>query len=94
MTATLCPANPDIDVEAAYAQAFDDAWQAIEDALAKVGIMNDILYQGEVLVHRAPHADVALMRDKVRQLKTELDCYESAREPLNVRPILPGEVRY
>ena len=56
--------------------------------------MNDILYQGEALVHRAPHADVALMRDKAKQLKAELDCYESAREPLNVRPILPGEQRY
>ena len=94
MTATLCPANSDIDVEAAYAKAFDDAWQAIEDAISKVGTMNDILYQGEALVHRAPHADVSLMRDKAKQLKAELDCYESAREPLNVRPILPGEQRY
>jgi hypothetical protein len=90
MTATLCPAH----ATAAYSQAFDEAWLAIEDAIAKVGLLNDTLFEGEVLVNRAPLADVALMREKARQLKTELDCYESAREPLNLRPVLPGEIRY
>jgi hypothetical protein len=94
MTNVLCSTYPDLAVLEAYAQAFDDAWLAIEDAIAKVGAMNDTLYQGEALVNRAPLADVVLMREKARKLKSELDCFEAAREPLNLSPILPGEVRY
>jgi hypothetical protein len=92
MTNVLCSTHPDLDVVEAYAQAFDDAWQAIEEAIAKLGIMNDVLYKGEALVQRAPLADVVLMREMAKKIKSELDCFEVAREPLNLSPILPGEV--
>jgi hypothetical protein len=94
MTEVLCPIHPDANAVEAYAQAFDDAWQAMEEAIAKAEALNDTLYQGEILVHRVPAADASLMRDMAKKLRSELDCFEAAREPSKASPILPGEVRY
>lgn len=94
MATTLYAAEASIDLVSAYADAYDEAWTAIEDAIAKLGMLNDTLYQGEALVNRAPLADVVLMRELAKKIKAELDTFENAKEPIKLSPILPGEIRY
>jgi ABC-type amino acid transport substrate-binding protein len=78
----------------AYAEAYNQAWIAMEDAISALGSLNDTLYRGEALVQRAPGADVDLMRELAKKLKDQLDCLEIAKEPKRLSPILPGEIRY
>ncbi len=78
-----------------YDQALDQAWQALEDAIAKMQALNDQLYtpDGDIKA-RAPRADVSLLTAKVKELQGELSSMTNAREPQNLRPILPGEARF
>ena len=94
MTATLATTAVQADKVAEYSAAFDDAWQALSDALVKLSLVNDLLYDGDVLVQRVPAADASLIRDVARTLKLELQCFDGAREASKTAPILPGEVRY
>lgn len=75
-----------------YNEALDAAWIAIEEALSKVGKLNDLLYteDGELL-SRAPSNDVWLLRQKVRELNGEIACYMAAEEPSRTPPVLPFE---
>jgi hypothetical protein len=78
-----------------YSTAHDEAWVALEEAIIKVKELNDLMYgeDGE-LAARAPRVDVLLLTDKLKELTTEIRCYENSKEPSNLPPVLPGEVRF
>lgn len=78
-----------------YTEALDETWIALEAAICKFKALNDLVYneQGEIR-SRAPRADVRLLANKVKELTGEMTCYDAAKEPSMLSPILPGEVRY
>jgi len=78
-----------------YATAVDTTWLYLEDAIQALKELNDTLYtpEGE-LKARSCRSDVTLLTNKVKELKAELAAFENAKEPLNLSPILPGEIRY
>lgn len=77
-----------------YSDALDAAWMALEEAIVKTKELNDLVYDGQEIRCRVPRTDAFLLADKIKELKSEIDCYENAKEPLRLSPILPGEVRY
>jgi len=78
-----------------YSEALDETWTAIEEAICKFKVLNDLVYceDGEIRCP-VPRADVSLLADKVKELSLEMNCYDVAKEPSRLSPILPGEVRY
>jgi hypothetical protein len=76
-----------------YTEALDAAWVALEEAICKMKELNDLVYDGQEIRCRAPRADVWLLADKVKELSQEMNCYDAAKEPSRLPPILPGEVR-
>ena len=78
-----------------YTTAFDEAWEALENARVKTTALNDEVYapDGE-LKSRVPRADASLIANKLKELKTEIDCFVTAQELVRwAGPILPGEIR-
>lgn len=78
-----------------YSEALDETWTALEDAICKFKALNDLVYneEGEIRCP-VPRVDVMLLAAKVKELRDEMACYDSAKESLRLPPILPGEVRY
>jgi hypothetical protein len=78
-----------------YSEALDETWTALEEAICKFKALNDLVYleDGEIRC-RVPRPDVYLLADKVKELQGEMNCYDAAKEPSRLSPILPGEVRY
>jgi len=77
-----------------YSEAFDAFWEALEDAKSKMIALNDLVYDGQEIRCPVPRNDAYLLMAALRELKTEIDCYDNAKEPLRMAPILPGEIRY
>ena len=77
-----------------YTVALDEAWIALEEAVVKMIALNDLVYDGQEIRCRAPRADVSLLATKVKELTNEMSCYDAAKEPINLPPILPGERRF
>lgn len=77
-----------------YTEALDELWEALEDSIVKFKALNDLVYceDGEIR-SRVPRADASLIADKVKELSLEMNCYDSAKEPYRLAPILPGELR-
>lgn len=75
-------------------QALDELWEALEDSIVKFKALNDLVYcdDGEIRC-RVPRADVSLIAGKIKELNLEMNCYDSAKEPYRLAPILPGELR-
>ncbi|MGA1718753.1 MAG: hypothetical protein ACO38Q_08205 [Aquiluna sp.] len=78
-----------------YSTIHDEVWMALEQAITKLKELNDLMYgeDGE-LIARAPRVDVLLLTDKHKELTAEIRCYENSKEPSNLPPVLPGEVRF
>ena len=70
-----------------YQTALDEAWQAMEGAIVKANQLNDLIYnpEGEIMA-RIPGTDANLLADKIRELKTEIDCFANAKEPAHFSP--------
>ena len=70
-----------------YNTALDGAWEALEEAIVKANQLNDLIYspEGEILA-RIPGADASLLAAKIRELKTEIDCFANAKEPAYFNP--------
>jgi len=85
MTVTVCPVD-------AYSLAFDAAWEALEEAIVKTQELNDHMWAGDVLVQRAPAADVSLLANKLKELTAEIEGFKVTKEPTRQRPVLPGEL--
>ena len=77
-----------------YTEAFDLAWLKLEEAIVAMQALNDMHWDegGDTLINRASRADVALLRDKVRELTGEMGNFESVQEPIRRRVLLPGEL--
>ena len=80
-----------------YSTALDGAWEALEEAIIKANQLNDLIYnpEGEIMA-RVPGADTRLLANKIRELKTEIDCFANARQwvssqPAYLPPITPAE---
>ena len=65
-----------------YQTALDEAWEAMEEAIIKANQLNDRIYnaEGEIMT-RIPGADASLLANKIKELKTEIDCFANAKEP-------------
>lgn len=65
-----------------YSTALDGAWEALEEAIVKANQLNDLIYtpEGEIMA-RIPGADAILLANKIKELKTEIDCFANAKEP-------------
>ena len=76
----------------AFALGRDAAWTALEDAICKANALNDLIYteDGEIR-SRVPAADVWLLADKIKELSSEIRCFENAKEPRITPPVLPFE---
>jgi hypothetical protein len=68
-----------------YSTALDGAWEALEEAIIKVHQLNDQIYNpgGEIMA-RVPRADASLLANKIKELRTEIDCFAAAQEPVYV----------
>ena len=78
-----------------YNAAIDDAAMAIEEAVATVAKLNDLIYgDTQEPRMRIPRADVRLLADGVKGLRAEIDALTLAQEPLALPPLLPGEIRF
>ena len=79
-----------------YSEAVDLAWLKLEEAIVAMQALNDMHWDesGDTLINRASRADVALLRDKVKELTGEMGNLESVQEPIRRRVLLPGELRY
>lgn len=75
-----------------YSEALDAAWTALEEAICKANALNDLVYteDGEIR-SRVPAADVWLLADKIKELSSEIRCFENAKEPRITPPVLPFE---
>jgi hypothetical protein len=75
-----------------YSEALDGAWSAIEEAIVAMNKLNDLIYteDGE-LRSRSPKVDVWLLRDKMKELNSELNCFVASEEPRRTPPVLPFE---
>ena len=77
-----------------YSEGYDALWSALEDAICKANALNDLVYDGQEIRCRVPRADASLLADKLKELKSEINCFENAKEPLKLSPLLPGELRF
>lgn len=77
-----------------YSEVLDETWTALEDAICKFKALNDLVYDGDEIRCPVPRVDVLLLAAKVKELRDEMACYDAAKEPSRLSPILPGEVRY
>ena len=70
-----------------YQTALDETWEAMEEAIVKANQLNDLIYspEGEIMT-RIPGADASLLANKIRELKTEIDCFANAKEPARFNP--------
>jgi len=73
-----------------YSTALDDAWMALEDALAKVEALADLVWiDDDTIRYPVPAADVNLLQRRVRALKDSVAVVASAQEPSRLAPELP-----
>ena len=77
-----------------YNAAFNEAWEALEDAIVKLDALNDQLYgrDGEIKA-LCPRADASLLLVKSKEIQSQISTMQNAREPQGLPPILPGELR-
>ena len=68
-----------------YSAALDEAWEALEEATIKASQLNDLIYspEGEIMA-RIPGADASLLANKIKELKTEIDCFANAKKPVHL----------
>lgn len=77
-----------------YQDALDDAWMALEDAIAKVDALAEQCWVDDNTIRcHAPASDVQLLRNRMKELKLAFAAVECAQEPSKLPPILPGEQR-